>query len=275
MGIDSVTPGRMAITYYRELTGSDFLDRVERWHESCAWIHDYRFIEGEKVKRKYVQFVGAPAPKDIAEAAYGSKIDDKLKKATVERILPCIIDGRQIPRDIVESVIRRVSNRIGLGYGGWKKALSIACALYRKIDEKEEYSMTLEKNRQTRDYLYGRLLAVAEHIENRALSVAGERRDTTAAKMMQRFSGRPFSSWKIIEEALTPYKTRLRVKRPSFLYEMKNLLDAIHDLFQSGDYESDQQLSGEYLLGYHCQRRKLYEDENGSVMKQKIVETVE
>jgi CRISPR-associated protein Csd1 len=28
IGLDSATPGRMAITYYRELTGSEFLDRV-------------------------------------------------------------------------------------------------------------------------------------------------------------------------------------------------------------------------------------------------------
>ncbi len=34
MGLDSATPGRMAITYYRELTGSDFLQRIENWHES-------------------------------------------------------------------------------------------------------------------------------------------------------------------------------------------------------------------------------------------------
>ena len=45
MGMDSATTGRLAITYYRELTGSDFLKRIDNWHESCAWIHYYGLID--------------------------------------------------------------------------------------------------------------------------------------------------------------------------------------------------------------------------------------
>jgi CRISPR-associated protein Csd1 len=41
------------------------------------------------------------------------------------------------------------------------KVFSIACALYRKLNEKEGYDMALEEGRKTRDYLYGRLLALA------------------------------------------------------------------------------------------------------------------
>ena len=90
-------PGRMSIKFYRELTGSDFLARVENWHQTCCWIHNYRPKEIDVVGKKktiYIHFVGAPAPSDIAEAVYGSKVDDKLRNATIERILPCIIDGR-------------------------------------------------------------------------------------------------------------------------------------------------------------------------------------
>ena len=76
--------------------------------------------------------------------------------------------------------------------------------------------MSLEENRTTRDYLYGRLLAIAENIEDRALYVARETRDTKAAKLMQRFASHPFSTWRNIEIALVPYKTRLRANRPGF-----------------------------------------------------------
>jgi CRISPR-associated protein Csd1 len=119
--------------------------------------------------------------------------------------------------------------------------------------------MTVDETRCTRDYLYGRLLAVAEHMESRALYLAGEKRDTTAAKLMQRFAARPFSTWKTIELSLVPYKTRLQTKRPGFLLEMNSLLDEIHALFDPTIYENDSHLSGEFLLGYHCQRKKLYE----------------
>ena len=41
IGLDSATPGRMAITYYRELTGSEFLDRIFRWHGETAWPQNF------------------------------------------------------------------------------------------------------------------------------------------------------------------------------------------------------------------------------------------
>ena len=117
--------------------------------------------------------------------------------------------------------------------------------------------MTLETDRTSRDYLYGRLLSIAEHIEGRALYVAGEKRETTAAKLMQRFADRPCSTWRTIELALTPYKARLLTKRPAFLHQMKTLLDDVVATFEGGEFLNDRKLSGEFLLGYHCQRQKL------------------
>ena len=117
--------------------------------------------------------------------------------------------------------------------------------------------MALEPERNARDYLYGRLLALAEHIEGRALFVAGEKRDTTAGRLMQRFSDRPNSTWKTIELALIPYKSRLRSQRPGFLFEMERLLDEVVSQFTTAAFTDDAALSGEFLLGYHCQRQSL------------------
>ena len=118
--------------------------------------------------------------------------------------------------------------------------------------------MALEPDRATRDYLYGRLLAIAEHIEGRALHLAGENRETSAARFMQRFADRPYSTWRTIELALGPYKTRLRAKRPSFLNEMMKQLDEVNGKFQAQDFLDDRRLSGEFLLGYHCQQQALW-----------------
>ena len=117
--------------------------------------------------------------------------------------------------------------------------------------------MTLETERTSRDYLYGRLLSIAEHIEGRALYVGGEKRDTTAAKLMQRFADRPNSTWRTIELALAPYKSRLRAKRPAFMHGMETLLDEVITKFEGDEFLSDRKLSGEFLLGYHCQRQVL------------------
>ncbi|WP_124705903.1 type I-C CRISPR-associated protein Cas8c/Csd1 [Sulfuriferula multivorans] len=248
MGLDSATPGRMAITFYRELLGSEFLNRIQAWHEKHAWPQNFG---------KDSKFVGTPAPRDIAEAAFGRRLDDKLRKTTVERLLPCIVDGRPLPRDLVESVVRRTYNRVGLEHWEWEKNLGISCALFKGFFNKREYQMTLETDRTSRDYLYGRLLAIAEHIEGRGLYVGGETRDTSAAKLMQRFADRPASTWRTIELALTPSKSRLRAKRPGFLYEMEKLHDEVVSSFAEEDFLDDRKLSGEFLLGYHCQRQAL------------------
>ncbi|OQY17685.1 MAG: type I-C CRISPR-associated protein Cas8c/Csd1 [Desulfobacteraceae bacterium 4572_35.1] len=256
MGMDAATPGRMGVIYYRELLASEFLKRVEQWHSNFAWHQNYG---------KDSHFTGAPSPKEITWAAYCTKlgdkskaeVNDKLSKATIERLLPCIVDAVAIPRDLVESSVHRVSNRLGLDVWEWEKCLGITCSLYRGTHQEREYEMALEEDRITRDYLYGRLLAVAEQLESMALFFAGERRETTAARLMQRFSDRPFSTWKTIEDSLVPYKARIQSKASGLLDGYKEILDQIHDLFLGDDYIKDNRLSGEYLLGYHCQRKWL------------------
>lgn len=260
----SSTPGRLSITYYRELTGSDFLRRIDDWHETCVWLHKYGYIEftnkeSGKTSKKYLPFIGAPAPSDIAEATYGSRLDDKLRKVIIERILPCIIDSQPLPRDLVESVVRRASNRIGIkdpddkNENDWNKTLSIACALFNKYNRKENYSMSLDLDRKTRDYLYGRLLALADSLEEWALNEAGEDRPTNAARLMQRFSEHPYTTWRTIELALIPYKARLG----GISKKRQRMIDEVIASFKEEDFLSDKKLSGEFLLGYHSQREYL------------------
>jgi CRISPR-associated protein Csd1 len=243
--------GRMAISYYRELKGSEFLDRIEAWHTKVAWHQNFG---------KDSRFVGAPAPRDIVEAAFGRRVDDRLLKSTVERLLPCIVDGQAIPHDLVLATSRRASNRSAFKPNErwkWEKCLGIACALFKGHHTERNYQMSLEPDRTTRDYLYGCLLAIAENIESSALFVAGEKRDTNAARLMQRFADRPFSTWRTIEISLVPYKSRLRAQRGGLLFKREQLLDDTMAKFKADDYVNDGPLTGEFLLGYHCQRQDL------------------
>lgn len=249
LGLDSATPGRMAITFYRELKGSEFLTRIQAWHGQFAWPQNYS---------KERQFIGAPAPRDIAEAAFGSRLDEKLRAATVERLLPCIVDGAPLPLDLIRSAVRRVANRVGMEEWEWERCLGIACALFKGFFNERGYLMALEQERTSRDYLFGRLLAVAEDIESYALYAAGEKaRDTSAARLMQRFADRPASTWRTIELSLQPYISRLRATRPGPLHKKEGLFDEIVALFEPQDFLADSPLSGEFLLGYHCQRQAL------------------
>jgi CRISPR-associated protein Csd1 len=272
MGLDSATPGRMGIIYYRELLASDFLDRIHDWHTQFAWpqrhTKEYPNPKGKKKSiRKTIWPVSTPVPRVIAEAAYGDilKSNNTLKKSLLERILPCIVDGRPFPRDVMIAAVRRASNRTAYKTDKqwlWEGHLGVACALFKGFymrhpdqTKRRKYTMALEEDRKSRDYLYGRLLAIAERIEEVALNVGGESRPTTAARLMQRFADRPFSTWRNIELGLQPYMQRLQGNRAGFLANRKKELDAVFAAFFPDDLASEKPLSGEFLLGYHCQRQ--------------------
>ena len=270
MGLDSATPGRMGIIYYRELLASEFLDRLHDWHIQFAWPqrHTKEYPNPKNKKkpiRKAIWPFSSPVPRVIAEAAYGDilKSNDNLKKSLLERILPCIVDGRPFPRDVMIAAVHRVSNRSAYKKDKqwlWEEHLCVACALFkgfymRHPNHRREYAMALEENRTTRDYLYGRLLAIAERIEEVALSVGGESRPTTANRLMQRFADHPFSTWRNIELGLQSYMQRLQSTRTGFLTNRKKELNAVSDAFDYDDFISDKPLSGEFLLGYHCQKQ--------------------
>ena len=269
MAIDSATPGRMGITYYRECLAKEFLDSLESWQIDFSWQQRHtkkiNAIDGKKAKVKTIWPVCAPSPYSIVNALYDkTTLTNSLKKNLYQRFLPCIVEGRPFPLDVVETSIRRACNPLSCDHWEWERNIGIACALYRGFykrhpiqTQRREYSMSLEKDNKSRDYLYGRLLAVAEHVENTALYVAQEKRSTNAERLMQRFAERPFSTWRNIELALNPYKQRLQSNRPGFLVNQQKELDDIMSLFETEEFSSDKKLSGEFLLAYHCQRQNL------------------
>jgi len=115
--------------------------------------------------------------------------------------------------------------------------------------------MSLDEIRRSRDYLFGRLLAIADVLEERTLSEAERNRPTNATRYMQQFSQRPFRTWKQIHELLTPYLMRQGDNASYY----KWLIGQVEDLFDHADFTSNKPLTGEYLLGYYCQRQKMWE----------------
>lgn len=262
ISLDSATPGRMAVTYYYEAMPDDYLTAIADWYDNFAW---YAFYFDKETNQKHMT-IQAPTPYQIAVSAYGSRLSDAVRKQVVSQVLPVIVEGyyRQIPKTLMELCVKRACNPLGLENWEWEQNLSVACSLYRgyynrlKNDKKRSYTVALQENYTSRDYLYGRLLAIAEDIESLALYVAGENRVTTAQRYMQQFANRPFSTWRNIELSLDPYMKRLKNNRPDYLFNKQNLLNDVMSKFDINDFNNDGQLSGEFLLGYHCQKMAFY-----------------
>lgn len=270
LALDSATPGRLAMTYYKEMESSRYLQNLRRWHESCCWRHEY--IQGKELK----VYEGMTSIREIALAIYGTEQGEdnnpqlKLAKnsnnkspmlvATFERLRPCIIDGGAIPRDMVRAAVLKASNPLAYKTKlNYHKVLYIACSMvkrlyWEKMQRKERegviLGMELDKTNQDRSYLYGRMLAVAERVE-RATYEKGETRITNAERYMQAFSRSPFRTWDIIWNNLQPYMKQLK---PATREYYKNLLGEITELFAYEDRIANALLDGKYLIGYDCQR---------------------
>ena len=263
--LDSATPGRMALTYYQEFLPTDYFANLDAWIDDFSWYQRYSIEvpNGKKTdKRTQWRFL-PPSPYSIAETVYGKSLSDTLKKQLYARLLPVIAGGTSvlIPEDLVRQSFQAACNPNGCENWEWQRNIGVACALYKgwrarhhDLLQRRTYPMSLDTQNRSRDYLYGRLLAVAENTESYALYLAGEKRATTAERYIQRFAEHPFATWRNIELALKPYQERLRNNGKD---TGAQAIGEIMELFATDDFTRDDKLSGEFLLGYHCQKMEI------------------
>ena len=298
--LDSATPGRMALTYYQEFLPADYFANLDAWIDDFSWYQRYSIEvpNGKKTdKRTQWRFV-PPSPYSIAEAVYGKSLSDTLKKQLYARLLPVIAGGTSvpIPEDLVQKSFQAACNPNGCENWEWQRNIGVACALYKgwrarhhDLSQRRTYPMSLDTQNRSRDYIFGRLLAVAEHLERTALRIANETRATNAENYMQRFVMRPFHTWEQLETNLKPYKDRLRKDYPirisekfvltspiGFLNNRENeinqLICVLDDLKQEG-CDLDKPLEPEFLLGYHSQKMAYRNKSNQP--EQEVTETHE
>lgn len=186
-----------------------------------------------------------------------------LKKATVQRLLPCIIDGAGVPVDLMQNAARRASNRQSFeDERSYERTLGVACALVRKYyndsnntPDKEEWTMSLEKGNTDRSYVYGRMLAYAKQLEIESMRISGkEPRETNAERLQNTFARHPQRTWKLLESRLSPYLKQFHGGNPKGAIgaRMETELREVISLFTLDSF-NNQPLSPVYLLGYSCQ----------------------
>lgn len=204
--------------------------------------------------------------RDIADILFGMEskgtltiVDANSKKMYAEvakRLISCIWDGQRIPYDYVNRAYIKASNPLAYSENrNWERVLTLACSMikkYRKeMNKEEEWKVALDRTCRERDYLYGRLLALADRIEYRTYDKEKDgSRVTNAKRYMNQFSQRPFETWKVIEENIQPYLNKLNMIERRY-YE--NQLDEINQLFSLAEYKDNRKLNGLYLLGFHSQ----------------------
>ncbi|WP_187374114.1 type I-C CRISPR-associated protein Cas8c/Csd1 [Murimonas intestini] len=264
IAVDAATSGRMAVTFYKSLQENEYIERLINWHENCCWYFRYH----EKT------YISAPSTDRIIAAVYGEPKGDgylKIKKQSRERVLYIIINGEKFSKGWLNAAVNHVSNPFsyskadgGWDFNKWEAALNTTCAIAKKyyLDIKEEFELNLDRTKRDRDYLYGRLLAIADRIEGHARYLQDkksdiEKRPTNAVKYMSAFATKPFRTWEVIYRQINPY-----IQRLSGCEGYQKEIDEIMSLFIEGEYENDKPLNGKYLMGYSLERRALNSKKN-------------
>lgn len=263
---DAATTGRLAITYYNELLGSDFLQRLHDWDVRCCW-NDWRFG------------IQSPPLWQIVNCAFGTqqtekgmakmKSDDRVMRQQIQRLLACRVDQAAMGADIVKALVNRASNPLAYEEDVRETILATACAVIRKYRYdryKEEWDMALEPERNDRSYQFGRLLAVMEKVERDTYD-NDEGREPNAIRMQSVFCQRPMYAAGILEKQLErAYFPRLK---PGSRVWYKNLIGNIMEKLSAFPQETwNAPLEDSYLMGYYLQRSALYTKKNNDDMEE-------
>lgn len=263
MAFDAATTGRLALVEYKNLETSRYLDNIKYWHKECEWLH-LKLKEGGSYYYK-----GMVGVKEIADIIYGTEQNgilslgnkSKLYGQIYRRLIPCIWDQMDVPFDMVNLAVSRASSPVSYEKRyNWERTLSLACSLVKKMKKqqnpKEVWTLALNRKSRDRNYLYGRLLAVADRVEYRTFDKKDRdaNRETNARRYMSMFSQRPYETWKIIEESLEPYFPKLKYQEK--IYYCKQL-EEICELFDEETFKDNSKLDGLYLLGFHSESYEL------------------
>ncbi len=243
--LDGESKGRISICYYNELDSTKYYQNLENWCKTLCW-------EWKNFKTKEFE-IRTPNFYHIYDLIHReSKEDKKLKKHFFKEILPCVIEGKAIPRYFVKSAFKKVCKPESFrDYFDWQENICVACAIFNKFYKKEKY-MKLDTNETDRSYLFGRLLALAERIENTATNYAGQ---TNAERLFTRFTMRPGQTFSTLQKQLVPYFDKLYGNGKAGLANyFKNQIAEILDKMGKEEFTSNKALNEMFILGYYGQR---------------------
>lgn len=263
IALDAATTGRLSVSYYDEMGAGQYIEALLNWQEHCKWR---RFVKIESNgDKKYYCCEYSPAPREMALAAFGTQrshwleADAKLIRSVTNRLLPCITKkGVEIPKDLLKAAVRKASMPQSMDDFVWyNDVLCVTCAMIRFNYEKGGSSMNqfLVDNVEERNVLFGRLLAVYDYMEQRAMfgyddnGKRKEVRTTNAKRYWNAYSSRPAKTFQTIKQNMIPYEKKLSD------FELKKFQDWTEEIMVhlAGRGFDNKALSEMYLPGYYLQ----------------------
>lgn len=122
--------------------------------------------------------------------------------------------------------------------------------------------MELNKESTDRSYLFGRILAVEDTIEqivlDRKKDGSDSNRETNARRLWNAYVSHPMTTWQEMKSLLLPYEAQLSAgSRVFYQKTLEEIVSRFEDADMSSLARSNRALDPQYLLGFYLQRREL------------------
>lgn len=268
--IEKISNGRVSVKYFRSLSKSEAYERVKNWYETTKWM-----FYGKERSPSINQIVNFVFGQENS-SGYLSCENKKLRRGTIERLIPCIIDGQKIPRDIAKMAFYRLSKKRSYKKS-WDLALNIGCSLIKKYkNDYENYNIDpnqiseVKNLKESRSFYYGVLMAIYEKIELDAIRGRTEdsssekgktQRITNADRLWNSMIRSPERTRFILESKIKPYMNILKKNSPgSYVNHDKSITSITLDIMSLEESDSNIRgaLNEDFMLGYYYKKNEFY-----------------
>lgn len=244
--LESPVNGRFGVVYYQAMSLQQYINKFASWYGKIAIDDRQSFFN----------------LKQVCYDIYGDRVDDKRMAATVSQLAHVILGSQIVPWSLLSAIYNRAIRPASFNdEKSWRRVMRTASKLFKAYYDEGEIKTMLNDSYHDRSYSFGRLLAIADVIEEGVLqgSENNEGRVTNAKRYMSSFAQRPLDTWKIIYTNLQPY-----LRKSKYSFKASKLIDEIFASLDAEDKHLNDPLNGKFLIGYSQQRNDWYQKKNTS-----------
>ena len=254
--VDQASNGRISIKYFRELPTSELKRNLQTWHEKYHWyLFNKNSLKYEHATASFYQ---------IMKATYGIERDGELilpkksfQKDLYVKMIGYLIDGARMPKFISKQLAINIRQRHRYDKT-WKDVLFVAQGILNN-ERQGGYDTMLDKENNNCSYLYGRLLAIYDLIEQNTFVKENQNKDkrlTNAQNYWTVYNRTPATTMKLLENKVKPYEKKLRVSKPGLFYKLEKekseIINKLHD-FAYSEQLADKSLDFDFIFGYQAE----------------------
>lgn len=255
---DKISNGRVAAKYFRSLSASRLKENLVAWQEKYHW---WGFSNENRDK----EFT--PSPRRMVLAAYGVERDGFLEiskkdflKNQYQNIVTALVEGRAVPKNFEKALAVNIRHRQSYDKT-WMEVMFCALAVLK--DKGGFKDVMLNRENTDRSYLFGRLLALFEHME-RSTFGEKEERSTNAEKMWTSYTNHPATMMMRLRTLLKPYERKMASSEQTrglyfkLKHDISEVTNLLHENYNMDSAEVNRPLDYGFIFGYEAQRRDIF-----------------